>query len=130
MCLENITETINWSFADSFCNAVGSQTQLSGSGGRPTVEFGFTISRHTADTFKSWRDNFTHLQAEILYYESATNQCLIQIPNFIIETAPNTEDDINKETVTTKVARNGISTSYSNAYMTFNSPIKITVTNS
>ena len=90
----------------------------------------FTIAEHDADTFFVWRDNLTALQLKAYFYVSSAASLLIEIPNFIVSEVAVTEDDKAKQTVTCMVARNGIGSSYSNANMTFNAPIRYTIDNS
>ena len=125
-----ISMGINWNFAEQFYNDQGTLQLLSGGGGRPEASFSFQISRHDADTFLGFRDNRTALQAEINYYATATAILLVQVPNFIIQDLTVTGDDTAMIDVTCAVARNGIGANYSNANMSFNTPIRFTLTNS
>jgi len=96
---------------------------------RPEVNASFRISKHDADTFLSYRDNMTKLQASILIYKSATKQIQIDIPNFIIDTEL-TDDDLVKQEVTLKIGRNGVGTTYANSNFSFTSPVRFTLTSS
>jgi len=120
----------NWNFAESMVNDAGTLQLLSGEGGDPEGDFSFTIARHESDAFKTYRDDRTVLQAEILYYASSTAQLKIQIPNLIVESVDDTGDNVTKLPIKCRIARNGIGQSYSNANMAFVTPIRITVTNS
>jgi len=125
--IKDIGFGINWNFALDYAN---SQTALTPLSGRPDVTLEITLADHSADTFIAARDAGTKLQLEALYYYSATGSLLIQIPNFIIEDVVISGDDKAKLELKTVVGRNGISTSYENANMAFNSAIKTTLINS
>jgi hypothetical protein len=125
-----ITVGLNWNFAEQFYNDAGPLQILSGSGGRPEATFNFQVSRHDSDTFLAARDARTPLQAAINYHASATAVLLIEISNFIIEDLTVNEDDVAKIDITCRCARNGLGSNYSNSNMSFNTPIRMTLTNS
>ena len=129
--LRTISFGINFNFAEAFDNeGQGAMLGVSGEAGRPVATFSATISRHEVDTPLTWRDDIEALQAELLYYSSAAKQLKIEIPNFILTAAMPDDAEVAQVPLETVLARNGIGTSYSNANMAFNSPIRITVTNS
>lgn len=128
--LESVEIGGAWQFTHDISNETISLIPLSGAGGRPEATLTFVISRHEADTFLAARDARTAMQAAFKWYSSATANMLVEVSNFIIASAEITEDDVSKITVTATLGRNGISTSYSNANMAFNSPVRVTVDNS
>jgi len=128
--IESLSLGFNWAFDFMNANCQQSLLPLSGQGGRPEATFEFVIARHDADTFLAWRDARTQLQADILYYGSATSQLQFEIPNFVVTAVEKTDDDVTKLNVTLALARNGLGTNYTNSNMTFNSPIRATLTNS
>lgn len=126
---ESIAAGINWQFDHQYGNCQEPLIPLSGAAGRPEAVFNFTVPRHEADTLLGFRDNHTSLQAELLYYASASANLKIQIPNLVIESLEKSDDDVTKLNIACKVARNGIGSNYSNTNMSFNTPIQITVDN-
>lgn len=118
---------INWGFALDYANGQGALQPQSVAG---EATLSFTIAEHTSDAFMAWRDARTVLQLSALYYLSATKTMLIEIPNFVITECVISGDDKAKQEVACAVARNGISTAYENANMTFNSPVRVTIVNS
>lgn len=112
---------INWNFKEDFVNAVGSLQPLSGLC-EPSMEI--TLAQHDSDTWKTWRDAGTGLQLEAYFYISAAGTLLVQVPNFLIEEITDVDGDKPGLTLKCRVGRNGLSTSYTNTFMAFNSAIK------
>jgi hypothetical protein len=96
---------------------------------RPSVEGSFKISQHSVDTFLTFRDNMTKLQLILNVYKTSTQQLIITVPNFIVDTEL-TDDEIARQGVTMKIGRNGIGTSYVNANIANVSPIIFQIINS
>jgi len=130
MGIEEVTFGLQWNFNEQFDNtSQGALIPLSGGDGRPTASLTFKISRHDADTFHTFRDNFTALQADFKYFQSATGIFQAEIPNFVVTDVVTSEDDINRLDVTCMVARNGTGSTFSNTNMAFISPIRVSLTN-
>lgn len=89
----------------------------------------FKVARHEDNTYLTWRDSFTSLQAALYLYLDATHTILIEIPNFKIDVNLS-DDDLTQQSVDMMIGRNGLGTSYANSNMTFVSPVRITVVNS
>lgn len=128
--VKEINFGVNWQFDFDYYNGIESLIPLSGQAGTPETTFSMIVNRHETDNYKTWVDARTALQAEILYYASATKTMLIRIPNFILTGAPISGDDVPSVELKTVVGRNGTGTSYDNANMEFVSPIQVTITNS
>jgi hypothetical protein len=128
MLLESFEVEINNQFDNHFANAQGTLQPLSAQAGRPEVMFRGKIARHDADTFPTWRDALTKLQADIMIYRSATDILQIQIPNFVLSEVSITEDDVAGIEFVAQVGRNGIGASYENGNMAFNSAVKAILT--
>jgi hypothetical protein len=95
---------------------------------QPGVKFGFKVPKYITEQFQTWGDANTALQAELYFYKSATSSILVRLPNLVIK--PILESgELTTLSVEASVGRNGISTSYTNANMAFNSPIQVTVDN-
>lgn len=127
--LKDVMFKVNWNFAHDFVNSQDSLQPVSGGGGRPECDFTLQLASHSVDTYHAWRDAGTLLQAEFLYYASATAQLKIQVTNFKIIDVDVTQDDKARLDIKCKVGRNGRGTSYVNGNMTTTSPIRITLTN-
>jgi hypothetical protein len=95
----------------------------------PSVKCSFKIPRYSLEQYQTWQAANTPLQLEFYAYKSATSTVKIQIPNLVIKAALES-GELTTVNVECMIGRNGVSTSYTNAYMTFNSPIKFTVVNS
>lgn len=128
--LSSVELEINWQTDGQHDNTgQGTLLPLSGAGGRPSCSLKAAYSRHDTDAVLAWRDAFTALQAEFYWYLSATASLKLEVSNFKLPTAGVGNDDVPGVDIDATLARNGISTSYSNANMTFNSPVRITVDN-
>ena len=119
--IKSLSIGLNWNFKEDFVNAVGSLQPLSGIC-EPSLEI--ELAEHSTDAFKAWRDAGTGLQFEAYWYIAATGTLKIQVPNFIIEDIAEKDGDKIGQTLKCRVGRNGTGTSYTNAYMTFVSPVK------
>lgn len=128
--VKNISFGVNWNFDNDFVNDQGTLIPLSGHGGIPSADLSIQIARHTSDTWKAARDAATALQAAIRYYAGAAAAMLFEFPNLSIKTMPESGDEVPSQDITFNVARNGRGTTYSNANMSFVSPIRLTLTNS
>lgn len=134
--LSSMEVSMAWNFDHQFDNqSQGTLPPLSTATGFAEAGFAFQIARHTdtapsADDFLVFRDSFTSLQAELLFFRSATANMKIEISNFVVKEASVNEDDIAKLDVVTMAGRNGLSGSFDNSNMAFNTPIRITIDNS
>lgn len=95
----------------------------------PSVKFSFKIPKYLVETLQTAQDASTAQQAELMIYKSATSTFKIQIPNCKLK-VDLTSEDLTGMNVDLLIGRNGISTSYVNSYMAFNSPVYFTVVNS
>ena len=95
---------------------------------QPSVKFNFKIPKFTAETFLTFQDNDTALQAELYLYKSATQTLKIQFSNFKIKPEL-TSEDLTGLNIECMIGRNGIGTSYVNSNMAFTSPIYVTIVN-
>jgi hypothetical protein len=126
--IEDFNLDIITGFDEQMCNSRGILTPTFGMV-QPSCSGSFKISRHSADTILGFRDNHTPVQMSVYIYKSATATILIEIPYMVLK-ASLTDDDVVKIAADMSIGRNGIGTSYLNAYMTFTSPVRITVVNS
>lgn len=94
----------------------------------PKFTGNFKIARHEDNTYLTWRDNFTSLQATLYLYLDATHTIKIEIPNFKVN-VDISDDDLPQQSIEMLIGRNGLGTSYANANMAFTSPVRITVVN-
>lgn len=131
MGLANVRLGWNWKFANQYDNtSQGPLAHLSTADDFAEAMLSFEVSRHDSDTWLTWLEGGTALQAEFYYYVSATASLKFQIPNFIISAVDDSDESVPKMSITCAVSFNGIGASYENANMAFNDPIRPTVDNS
>lgn len=127
--LDELEISFSWNFDHQFDNSGQTTKQfVSGQGGRPEAEMKAVLSRHDSDTPLTWRDSRTALQAEFYWYSSATANLKIQVANFVNQVDVG-DDDLPKVSLDCGIYRNGVSTSYDNANMAWNSPVRAILDN-
>ena len=128
LCVEDFFIEISNMMDYQYSNCgIGSLTPRWGMGGNIQVTAGFTVARHDADDFLSWRDGDTGLQLDANIYKAADSQFRIYLPWTKCK-ASVSDDPTAKVNVELMVSRNGESTNYYNSNMAYNEPIRCTTT--